>query len=129
MVRKMLTNRQWKLIEPLLTGTTKTRGRTGSDNRNTLEGILYVMRTGVPWRDLPDTFGNWNTVHRRFRRWEQYGVFNRIFEITNGKLDLRAVMVDGTFAKIHQHAAGAPKEDAHLTNPPSSRELEEAAVG
>ena len=79
-----------------------------------LEGMIWITRTGAPWRDLPEEFGNWNTLHRRFRRWAQSGVFNRIFEVVEEGLDLRAVMVDGTFAKVHQHGTGAKKTVARL---------------
>ncbi len=129
MARKMLSNRQWKRIAPLLPGKPTDPGRTGSDNRKTLEGILFVMRTGVPWRDLPAEFGNWNTIHRRFRRWESKGVFDHIFDATKGNLDLRAVQVDGSFVKVHQHAAGAPKEAAHQTTPNNIMPSGEAVVG
>ncbi len=78
-----------------------------------LEGMIWITRTGAPWRDLPREFGNWNTVHRR---WVQSGVFERIFEVVEGDLDLKTVMVDGTFAKVHQHGAGAKKAVARLTN-------------
>lgn len=119
MARKLLSERHWKQIEPLLPGKSSDRGRTGYDNRATLEGILWIMRTGAPWRDLPESFGKWNTVHRRFRRWVKAGVFDRILAATKGRLDLRSVQVDGTFAKVHQHGTGAPKEDAHPTNQPN----------
>ena len=130
--RTMLTDQQWELIEPLLPGKDGDRGRTGYDNRGTLEGMLFVARAGLPWRDMPDDFGNWNTVHRRFRRfrrWAVAGVFDRIFEATSGGLDLRAVMVDGSFAKVHQHGTGAPKADAHPRNQRKSRQLAALAVG
>ena len=129
MARTMLTDRQWQLIEPLLPGKASDPGRTGNDNRGTLEGILYTMRTGIPWRDMPEQFGKWNTVFQRFRRWAKRGVFDRIFEATNGNLDLRTVMVDGSFAKVHQHGAGAPKEAAHPTSRPKLRPLAAVAVG
>ncbi len=116
MARAMLTDHQWDLIAPLLSGKAGSPGRSGQDNRKTLEGILWVMRTGCPWRDMPDTYGHWNTVHRRFRRWAKNGVFDRIFEAANGDPDLRSVMVDGSFVKVHQHATGAPKEVARLMN-------------
>ena len=86
-----------------------------------LEGMIWITRTGAPWRDLPREFGNWNTVHRRFRRWVQLGVFQRIFEVVEENLDLKSVMVDGTFAKVHQHGAGAKKAVARLTNRPHGR--------
>jgi transposase len=83
--------------------------------------MVWITRTGAPWRDLPREFGNWNTVHRRFRRWVQSGVFQRIFDVIEEELDLRAVMVDGTFAKVHQHGAGAKKAVARLRNRLSGR--------
>ena len=129
MVRSKLTNTQWKLIEPLLPGKPSDPGRTGFDNRKTLEGILWIMRTGAPWRDLPADFGKWGTIYQRFRRWDTAGIFDRIFDATNGNLDLRAVQVDGSFVKVHQHAAGAPKEDAHRTTLNAIRLSGEAAVG
>ena len=86
-----------------------------------LEGMIWITRTGAPWRDLPQEFGNWNTVHRRFRRWVQSGVFQRVFDVTEGDLDLKTVMVDGTFAKVHQHGTGAKKAVARLRNRLSGR--------
>ena len=69
--------------------------------------MIYVMRTGVPWRDLPEQFGKWGTVHQRFRRWTVAGVFDRLCEATQGLFDFHVVMVDGSFVKVHQHATGA----------------------
>ena len=129
MARKKLTNRQWNLIQPLLPGKVGDPGRSGCDNRNTLEGILWIMRTGSPWRDLPNQFGRWGSVYQRFRRWTQAGVFDRIFEVTKGNLDLRAVQVDGSFVKVHQHATGAKKEDAHQTSPGQSKPSGKVVVG
>ena len=93
-----------------------------------LEGMIWITRTGAPWRDLPRGFGNWNTVHRRFRRWARSGVFQRIFDVIEEDLDLKAVMVDGTFAKVHQHGAGAKKGivgEFYRTDPenPRSRQI------
>ena len=112
--RLTLTTKQWELTEPVLPGRKGDPGRNGDDNRMSLEGMIWICRTGAPWRDLPEVFGKWNTVHRRFRRWVQSGVFDRIFDVIELDLDLKAVMVDGTFAKVHQHAAGAKKEAARL---------------
>lgn len=76
MARKILTNRHWKLIAPLLPSE---RGHQGcpyaNTHRQTLEGILWIARTGAPWRDLPAQFGKWDTVFQRFRRWTQAGIF------------------------------------------------------
>ena len=121
MARKLLTNRQWNLICPLLPGKPSDPGRTGADNRLTLEGILWIMRTGAPWRDLPPHFGNWNTVHRRFRWWVKTGVFDRIFKASHGNLNLLSVQVDGSFVKVHQHSTGAKKADDRLLNQPVAK--------
>ena len=129
MARTILSDKQWEHIAPLLPGKEGDPGRTGGDNRKTLEGILWNIRTGSPWRDLPPEFGNWNTIHRRFRRWAKSGAFDRVFEATDGDLDLRSVMVDGSFAKVHQHGTGAPKEAARRMNRPTTKQLAEAAAG
>lgn len=113
MPRTKLTDAQWELVEPLLPGKEGDPGRTGQNNRRTLEGILWVLRTGAPWRDLPEEFGKWISVYQRFRRWSMSGVFARIFEATKGALDLRAVQVDGSFVKVHQHGTGAPRPSPH----------------
>lgn len=113
MPRNKITDAQWELVEPLLPGRRDGRaGRPSSANRQHLEGILWIARTGSPWRDLPETFGKWITVYQRFRRWARAGVFDRIFRDTAGALDLRSVQVDGTFVKVHQHGTGAPKAAA-----------------
>lgn len=114
--RLTLTGKQWALIEPVLPGRPGDPGRSGDDNRMALEGMIWITRTGAPWRDLPEEFGKWNTVHKRFRRWVQGGVFERIFDAIEEDLDLKTVMVDGTFAKVHQHGAGAKKAAARLMN-------------
>ena len=129
MVRKRLTDNQWKRISPLLPGKSSDPGRTGVNNRQTLEGILYIVRTGLPWRDLPSRFGKWGTVYQRFRRWAIAGVFDNIFSVTRGKVDLRVIQVDGTMVKVHQHAAGAPKADAHPLNLNGVKQSVEAEVG
>ena len=108
-VRLTLPSKQWRLIEPALLGRPGTPGRGGNNNRMSLEGMIWITRTGAPWRDLPKEFGNWNTVHWRYRRWAQSGVFQRIFDVVEEDLDLKAVVVDGTFAKVHQPGAGAKK--------------------
>ena len=77
----MLKDEQWECVAPLLPGKAGDPGRTGSDNRLFLEAVLWMVRTGAPWRDLPEAFGSWNTVFRRFRRWAQAGVFECLFQL------------------------------------------------
>lgn len=115
MARRIISDRQWRRISPHIPGQRGLRGRPGADNRLTLEGILWIARTGSPWRDLPPEFGKWNTVYQRFRRWAKCGVTGRIFQVLAAPLlDIGVVMVDGTFVKVHQHAAGSPKGTALL---------------
>lgn len=127
MSRISLTDRQWAQTEPLLPGGTGNRGRPGLDNRKAVEGIIWILRTGAPWCDLPEEFGKWNTVYQRFRRWSNAGVFERIFEATQGEMDMRSVQVDGSYVKAHQHATGAPKAVARQ-KPPSGRSASGGAV-
>lgn len=105
--RFVISDRSWSLIEPLLPGTTRDRGVTAKDNRLFLEAVLWRVRVGGPWRDLPPGFGEWNSVFRRFRRWAQRGVFQRIFEASSGDPDFEYVLVDGTIISVHQKASGA----------------------
>ena len=105
--RLVITDRSWTLIEPLLPGTTRDRGVTAKDNRLFLEAVLWKVRVGGPWRDLPPGFGEWNSVFRRFRRWAQRGVFQRIFEVLSGDPDFEYVLVDGTIIGAHHKASGA----------------------
>ena len=77
----------------------------------------------------PPEFGRWGTVYQRFNRWTKAGVFDRIFETTSGDLDMRGVMIDGSFAKVHQHGTGAPKEDARRTSQQSDKPSGEVAAG
>ena len=113
MARKILSDRRWRRIAPHLPGKQGDPGRSGTDNRLTLEGILWIARTGAPWRDLPPEFGKWNSVYMRFRRWAKGGVLDRLFGVlSRWMLDLTVVMVDGTFVKVHQHGTGSPKGSA-----------------
>jgi transposase len=125
MVRKLLSDRQWKRIAPLLPGKRGDPGRSSRDNRLAVEGMLWIARTGAPWRDLPPDLGNWSTIYQRFNRWVKRGVLERIFQALSRNLNLRTVMIDGTFVKVHQHGTGSLKESARPVEKPSV----EAAAG
>ncbi len=103
----MLKDEQWERVAPLLPGKAGDPGRTGSDNRLFLEAVLWMVRTGAPWRDLPERFGSWNTVFRRFRRWAQAGVVERLFQSLSGDPDFEYALIDGTIIRVHQHGTGA----------------------
>jgi transposase len=107
MTRMILTDVQWALIEPRCLGKASDPGRTGGDARRFFEAVLWIARTGSPWRDLPKVFGNWNTVFKRFRHWVKADVFKRIFDGLSDDPDLEFAMVDGTIVKVHRHGQGA----------------------
>ena len=97
MARFDLSDAEWRIIEPLLPN--KPRGVARVDDRRVLNGIFYILRTGSPWRDLPEVFGHWNAVHQRFERWKRRGVFERMFAASAGDADLEYAMIDGTIVK------------------------------
>ena len=99
----------WDRISPLIIGRLDQRGSTGRDNRMFVEGVLWIVRTGSPWRDLPEVFGEWNSVFRRFSRWSRKDVWWRIFEAMSDDPDFEYLIVDSTIVRVHQHAAGAQK--------------------
>ena len=105
-VRLILKDHQWERMEPHLPGKRSDPGRTGADNRLFVEAVLWLARTGSPWRDLPDVFGNWNSVFVRFSRWSKDGVWDRLFAAMADDPDFEYVMIDSTIVRAHQHAAG-----------------------
>jgi transposase len=101
---------QWERLAHLLPGKPGDRGRTAADNRLFVEAVLWMARSGAPWRDLPETFGPWNSVYKRFARWQERGVWQRVFDALAGDADFEEVCIDRTVIRVHQHAAGAPKK-------------------
>jgi len=112
MNRDMLRDDQWARIAPMLPGKDTDRGPT-ADNRLFVEAVLWVLRTGSPWRDLPASFGMWNSVYQRFRRWSIAAVWHRVFTELAKDADFEEIYLDGTIVRAHQHAAGAVKKTAH----------------
>src|SRR6266850_1654611 len=109
MERLILSDAAWERMAPLIIGRPDQKGSTGRDNRMFVEGVLWIVRTGSPWRDLPATFGDWNSVFRRFSRWSVKGVWWRIFAAMSDDPDFEYLIVDSTIVRAHQHAAGAKK--------------------
>ena len=107
MIRAVLTETQYERVAPLLPGKEGDPGRTGANNRLFLEAVLWIARTGSPWRDLPEHFGHWNSIWRRFRRWALKGVFERVFNSLSDDPDFEYVIIDGTIVRVHQHGTGA----------------------
>lgn len=110
MSRHLLRDDQWERIEPLLSGKAGDCGVTGRNNRQFIEAVLWLCRTGAPWRDLPNDLGNWHTVFTRYNRWSKKGRWQAIFDELSQDSDMEYLMVDGSIARVHQH--GAPKKTA-----------------
>lgn len=112
MPRSILRDDQWERIKDLLPGKATDCGVTAKDNRLFVEAVLWMGRTGAPWRDLPAELGNWHTTYTRFSRWSRAGVWDRVFEAISQDRDEEEVMIDSTAVRAHQHAAGAKKNTA-----------------
>jgi putative transposase len=103
----ILNDGQWQRIETLCVGKPGDPGGTGADNRMFVEAVLWIARTGSPWRDLPAIFGNWNSIFVRFNRWSAGGVWRRLFAALSDDPDFEYLIIDSTIVRAHQHAAGA----------------------
>lgn len=102
--RYELNETQWARIALLPSGKSTNTGRTGSDNRLFVNGCLWVLRSGAHWRDLPERYGKWKTVHRRFSRWCHAGIRERVFDALTADRDNKYLMLDGTIVRAHQQA-------------------------
>ena len=111
MHRHAIANEHWERIKDLLPGRAGDPGVTAKDNRLFVDAVLWIAKTGAPWRDLPERFGNWNSAWRRFDRWSIKGVWLQVFEELKDP-DLEWLILDSTVIRAHQHAAGAEKKGA-----------------
>jgi putative transposase len=120
--RYELSDAQWQRIEGLLPGKSGDPGRSGVDNRLFVNGVLWVLRSGAHWHDLPERYGKWKSVHTRFSRWARAGVWERVFEMLTADRKNEYLMIDTTLVRAHQQAAtgkggaairrwGVPEED------------------
>jgi transposase len=119
--RGELTDRAWAELEPLLPRN-GGRGKPWADHRRVINGILWKLRTGAPWRDLPARYGPWQTCYDRFARWRRDGTWDRLLAHVQTKSDAVGeveweVSVDSTVVRAHQHAAGARKKGAPTSRP------------
>ena len=108
MRRYELREDQWEKISPLLPGKEGDPGRSAKDNRTFIHAVLWIARSGAPWRDLPQRYGHWNTVFQRFNRWAKKGIWHQVFEQLQ-EPDLDWLLIDSTTIRAHQHAAGQKK--------------------
>ena len=115
MGRGDLSEEQWQRLAPLLPAQKPPTGRPSKDHRTIINGILWVLRTGVPWRDLPERYGPWRTVASRFYRWRRQGLWQKVLaEVQReaaaaGEVEWEIHFVAGTNVRAHQHAAGAKR--------------------
>ncbi len=105
--RLAVSDELWEKIEPLIPGKAGDPGVTARNNRRFTEAVLWRVRTGSPWRDLPKGSGNRNSRFKRFRRWARTGVFESLFNAMSGEPDLEYALIDGTIVQAHQKAPGA----------------------
>lgn len=120
--RYELSDAQWGRIAPLVPGKASDPGRTGADNRLFVNGVLWVLRSGAHWRDLPERYGKYKSVHKRFSRWAKAGIWEKVFASLIRDRDNEYLMLDTTLVRAHQQAAtgkggigtrlwGVPEED------------------
>lgn len=103
--RHALSDADWDRLKDRLPGQPGQHGKVAKDNRLFLNAVLWIAKTGAPWRDLPERFGNWSSVWRRFNRWARQGVWQRLF-VELQDPDLEWLILDSTVVRAHQHAAG-----------------------
>src|SRR4030095_9339354 len=112
-IRLLLMDEAWAEIAPILTAITSCAGSPPVlSDRMCIEAVRYLALTGTPWRDLPETFGHWDAVYNRFRRWERRGLWRQLWERlqTDASPQTRHLFIDATIVRAHQHAAGALKK-------------------
>lgn len=114
MRRYGLRDDQWERIRDLLPGQEGHVGVTAANNRLFVEAVIWKYRSGAPWRDLPERFGDWKNVHRRHSRWAKSGVWKNLFKHLAADADNEYVMIDSTIMRAHQHAAGARKKGVKI---------------
>ena len=120
-----LTAEQWAKIEPLLPKPTKKGGRPPKPHRPNVEAMLWILRTGAPWRDLPSAYGPWESVYTRFSRWSQSGVLARLFAALSRERDDEGYLIDATIVRAHQDASGAAKKGASRNRALTRRSVHE----
>ena len=108
--RYELTDQEWNRIKDLLPPEKSgKRGRPSKDNRMILNAMVWIARSGAPWRDLPERYGPWETVYSRFRKWINDGILDNIFRILSLDAELDELFMDSSIVQAHQHSAGAKK--------------------
>jgi transposase len=105
--RHDINDSEWAVIEPHTIGNKGTWGGNAHDTRLFINAVFWVLRTGAPWRDLPSDYGDWKNTHRRFCRWRDKRIWEKILEALIDEPDFEWLMIDASHIKVHPHAAGA----------------------
>ena len=105
--RHDISDEVWVLISPHLPGQQGQWGGIAENNRRFINAVFWILRTGAPWRDLPPSYGNWNSVAKRFRRWAKEGIWEKVLESLIDEPDYEWLMIDASHIKVHPHATGA----------------------
>ena len=121
--RYALSDAHWERIKDLLPGQAGQPGATAHDNRLFVDAVLYRYRAGIPWRDLPERFGDFRVVHTRHSRWSGRGVWQRVLEFLAQDADNEYAMIDSTIVRAHQHSAGA-KKGVRMKRPSGAAEVD-----
>jgi transposase len=120
-----LSDDQWERLAPLLPPSIKTGGRNAKPHRPVVEAMIWILRTGAPWRDLPSDYGPWQSVYTRFSRWSQKGVLAALMEALARERDGEGYLIDATIVRAHQDASGARKEGASRNRALTRRSVHE----
>ena len=105
--RHDISDRVWMLLEPHLPGRAGCWGGVAKDNRKFINAVFWILRTGAPWRDLPEDYGDWKNTHRRFCRWRDKGVWEKLLNQVLEEPDCEWLQIDASYIKVHPHATGA----------------------
>jgi transposase len=109
-----LSEEQWNKIKDFIPGKKSDSGRSAIDNRQFVEAVMWVGRNGARWRSLPSSYGNWNSTHKRFRRWSRSGIWQVLFNTLADSRDVEWLMIDSTIIRAHQNSAGASKKNTKV---------------
>lgn len=113
--RHDISDKVWMRLRPHLPGKQGSVGRPATDNRLFINAVFWILRTGAPWRDLPADYGDWKNTQRRFCRWRDHGVWERILDVLIDDSDYEWLIIDASHGKVHLHAAGAKGGNQHMS--------------
>ena len=105
--RHDITDRVWEVLKVHVPGREGVWGGKAKDNRKFLNAVMWILRSGAPWRDLPPDYGDWKNTHRRFCRWRDKGIWEGLLEKLMNEPDFEWLIIDASYMKVHPHAAGA----------------------